>query len=140
MLWRMNECRRILDLGFLQEWVRSAKDLRFRSMAGVQEAIFDSGRFAHAADSLGRVKDRFQQVKIATAASSSWSPIAPCKKTAQLARIRDVVNAVASKCPAEHFVNRTLEYPHFSTLISGSNPQRPRRQQGPAYDRIVGEL
>ena len=56
----------ILDLGLLREIGEVCKDLRFRFMAGVQEAIFDSGRFAHVADSLGRVKDRFQQVKIAT--------------------------------------------------------------------------
>lgn len=56
----------ILDLGFLREVGEICKDLRFRFMAGVQEAIFDSTRFAHVADSLGRVKDRFVQVKIAT--------------------------------------------------------------------------
>jgi hypothetical protein len=56
----------ILDLGFLREIGEVCKDLRFRFMAGVQEAIFDSGRFAHVADAIGRVKDRFQQVKIAT--------------------------------------------------------------------------
>ena len=33
-------------------------------MGGVQEAIFDSARFASTADSLRRVKDRFQQVLI----------------------------------------------------------------------------
>ena len=41
------------------------KDLRFRFVAGVQEAIFDSHRFAHVADSLRRVKDRFDQLLIA---------------------------------------------------------------------------
>jgi hypothetical protein len=56
----------ILDLGFLRELGEVCKDLRFRIMAGVQEAIFDSQRFAHVADTLGRVKDRFQQVKIVT--------------------------------------------------------------------------
>jgi Asp-tRNA(Asn)/Glu-tRNA(Gln) amidotransferase C subunit len=56
----------ILDLGFLREVGEVCKDLRFRFLAGVQEAIFDNTRFAHVADSLGRVKDRFQQVKIAT--------------------------------------------------------------------------
>lgn len=56
----------ILDLGFLREIGEVCKHLRFRFMAGVQEAIFDTGRFGHVADSLGRVKDRFQQVKIAT--------------------------------------------------------------------------
>jgi Asp-tRNA(Asn)/Glu-tRNA(Gln) amidotransferase C subunit len=56
----------ILDLGFLREIGEVCKELRFRCMAGVQEAIFDSGRFAHVADAISRVKDRFQQVKIAT--------------------------------------------------------------------------
>ena len=56
----------VLDLGFLREVGEVCKGLRFRFIAGVQEAIFDSGRFAFAADSLGRVKDRFQQVHIAT--------------------------------------------------------------------------
>ena len=35
----------ILDLTFLREIGESAKDLRFRFIAGVQEAIFDSHRF-----------------------------------------------------------------------------------------------
>jgi hypothetical protein len=56
----------VLDLGFLREVGEVCKGLKFRFIAGVQEAIFDSGRFAFAADSLGRVKDRFQQVHIAT--------------------------------------------------------------------------
>ncbi len=56
----------ILDLGFLRELGEVCKDLRFRFVAGVQEAIFESGRFAHVADSIRRVKDRFQQVRIAS--------------------------------------------------------------------------
>ena len=56
----------IKDLGFLREIGEVCKDLKFRFVAGVQEAIFDSGRFTHVADSLGRVKDRFKQVKIAS--------------------------------------------------------------------------
>jgi predicted ATPase len=55
----------ILDLNFLREIGEVCKDLRFRFMAGVQEAIFDSPRFAFAADSVRRVKDRFEQVLIA---------------------------------------------------------------------------
>src|SRR5439155_2080178 len=39
----------ILDLGFLREIGEVCKELRFRFMAGVQEAIFDSARFAHVA-------------------------------------------------------------------------------------------
>ena len=56
----------ILDLGFLRELGEVCKDLQFRFIAGVQEAIFESGRFAHVADSIRRVKDRFQQVRIAS--------------------------------------------------------------------------
>ena len=55
----------ILDLNFLREIGEVCKDLRFRFIAGVQEAIFDSPRFAFVADSVRRVKDRFEQVLIA---------------------------------------------------------------------------
>ena len=55
----------VLDLNFLREVGEVCKDLRFRFVAGVQEAIFDSLRFSHVADSLRRVKDRFEQVLIA---------------------------------------------------------------------------
>ena len=54
----------ILDLNFLREVGEVCKDLRFRFMAGVQEAIFDSPRFAFVADSIRRVKDRFEQILI----------------------------------------------------------------------------
>lgn len=55
----------ILDLNFLREVGEVCKDLRLRFMAGVQEAIFDSPRFAFVTDSIRRVKDRFEQVLIA---------------------------------------------------------------------------
>ena len=55
----------ILDLSFLREIGEVTKHLRFRFVAGVQEAIFDSSRFQHVADSLRRVKDRFLQVRLA---------------------------------------------------------------------------
>jgi len=55
----------ILDLNFLREIGEVCKDLRFRFMAGVQEAIFDSPRFSFVSDSIRRVKDRFEQVLIA---------------------------------------------------------------------------
>ncbi len=55
----------ILDLNFLREIGEVCKDLRLRFIAGVQEAIFDSPRFAFVADSIRRVKDRFEQVLIA---------------------------------------------------------------------------
>lgn len=55
----------ILDLNFLREIGEVCKDLRFRFMAGIQEAIFDSTRFAFVADSIRRVQDRFEQILIA---------------------------------------------------------------------------
>ena len=60
-----NDQELILDLNFLREIGEVCKDLKFRFMAGVQEAIFDSARFSFVADSIRRVKDRFEQVLIA---------------------------------------------------------------------------
>jgi hypothetical protein len=80
----------ILDLGFLRELGEVCKDLRFRFVAGVQEAIFDSGRFAHVASSLGRVKDRFQQVRIASTDVKYVVANRLLKKSGQqLASVRD---------------------------------------------------
>ena len=45
----------VLDLSFLREIGEVTKHIRFRFVAGVQEAIFDSSRFQHVADSLRRV-------------------------------------------------------------------------------------
>ena len=56
----------ILDLNFLREIGEVCRDLHFRFMAGVQEAIFDSPRFSFVSDSIRRVKDRFEQILIAS--------------------------------------------------------------------------
>ena len=55
----------VLDLSFLREIGEVCKDLRFRFVAGIQEAIFDSPRFSFVAESVRRVKDRFEQISIA---------------------------------------------------------------------------
>ena len=55
----------VLDLGFLREIGEVCKSTRFRFMSGVQESLFDSPSFQFVADSLRRVKDRFEQVRIA---------------------------------------------------------------------------
>ncbi len=55
----------ILDLSFLREIGEVCRDLRFRVIAGVQETLFDNPRFSFVADTLRRVKDRFEQVLIA---------------------------------------------------------------------------
>ncbi|MBQ9405388.1 MAG: ATP-binding protein [Desulfovibrio sp.] len=79
-----------LDLNFLREVGEVCKDLRFRFMAGVQEAIFDSQRFAFAANSIRRVKDRFEQILIARNDVKFVVAERLLKKTAeQEAKIRD---------------------------------------------------
>jgi hypothetical protein len=55
----------ILDLNFLREVGEVCKNLRFRFIAGVQEAVFDSPRFQFVASTLLKVKDRFEQIIIA---------------------------------------------------------------------------
>ena len=54
-----------LDLSFLREVGEVCKGTRFRFISGVQEALFDNPRFQFVADTLRRVKDRFEQVRIA---------------------------------------------------------------------------
>ena len=86
----------ILDLNFLREIGESAKDLRFRFIAGVQEAIFDSHRFNFVADSIRRVKDRFEQVLIARNDVKFVVAERLLKKTAeQQARIREHLSPFA---------------------------------------------
>jgi len=86
----------ILDLNFLREVGEVCKDLRFRFMAGVQEAIFDSPRFAFVSDSIRRVKDRFEQILIARNDVKFVVAERLLKKTAeQQARIRDYLQPFA---------------------------------------------
>jgi len=53
------------NLNFLRAIGEYCKGSRFRFIAGVQESLFDNPRFQFAADSLRRVKDRFEQMRIA---------------------------------------------------------------------------
>ena len=86
----------ILDLNFLREVGEVCKDLRFRFMAGVQEAIFDSPRFAFVADSIRRVKDRFEQILIARNDVKFVVAERLLKKTAeQQAKVRDYLTPFA---------------------------------------------
>ena len=86
----------ILDLNFLREVGEVCKDLRFRFMAGVQEAIFDSPRFAFVSDSIRRVKDRFEQILIARSDVKFVVAERLLKKTAeQQAKIREYLTPFA---------------------------------------------
>ncbi len=59
-----NERELILDLAFLREVGETCSTTNLRFVAGLQESLFDSPRFQFAADSIRRVRDRFQQVRI----------------------------------------------------------------------------
>jgi Family of unknown function (DUF6079) len=86
----------ILDLNFLRVLGEVCKDLRFRFIAGVQEAIFDSLRFSSVADSIRRVKDRFEQVFIAHKDIQFVVAERLLKKTAeQQAKIREYLSPFA---------------------------------------------
>jgi len=59
-----NERELILDLAFLREVGETCSQSNLRFIAGLQESLFDSPRFQFAADSIRRVRDRYQQVRI----------------------------------------------------------------------------
>ena len=80
----------VYDLNFLREVGEVCRGLRFRFLAGVQEAIFDSPTLAFASQALRRVKDRFEQVLIARSDVKFVVAERLLRKTAdQQARIRE---------------------------------------------------
>jgi len=86
----------VQDLGFMREIGEASKHLRFRYIAGIQEAIFDSHRFQFISDRIRRVKDRFEQVFIARNDIKFVVSERLLKKTAdQQANIRDYLTPFA---------------------------------------------
>ena len=63
-LLHRNERELMLDLAFLREVGEACSLVNLRFMAGIQESLFDNPRFQFAADSIKRVRDRFEQVRI----------------------------------------------------------------------------
>jgi hypothetical protein len=63
-LRRRNEQDRVYDLSILREIGEVCKDLKFRFISGVQEAIFDSALFAFVGSDVRRVRERFETVSI----------------------------------------------------------------------------
>ena len=61
-----NQQELAMDLGILRTIGEVIKDTRFRFIAGVQEAIFDSPKLAFVSNELRRIKDRAEQVLIST--------------------------------------------------------------------------
>jgi len=53
------------NLNFLRAVGEFCKGSRFRFVAGIQESLFDNPRFQFAAESMRRVRDRFEQMRIA---------------------------------------------------------------------------
>ncbi len=69
----------IQDLIFLREVGEICRSSRFRFISGVQEAIFDNPRFAGVADTIRRVRDRFEQIRISrTVWLSGWTGSSHC--------------------------------------------------------------
>ena len=54
----------ITDLQFLRELGEFCKSSKFRFIAGLQATLFDNPVFQHAADTLRKVKDRFEEFEI----------------------------------------------------------------------------
>ncbi|MBD3107925.1 ATP-binding protein [Bacillus sp. AGMB 02131] len=59
-----NEMELTLDLGFLREVGEVCSKTRFRFISGIQEMLFENPKFQFVADSLARVKQRFNEVRI----------------------------------------------------------------------------
>lgn len=60
-----NEQELYMDLNLLRELGEVCRLTRFRFMSGVQEALFENPRFQFVAETLRRVKDRFDTITIA---------------------------------------------------------------------------
>ena len=97
----------ILDLGFLRELGEVCKLNRFRFIAGLQESLFDNPKFQFVAESLRRVKDRFEQMRIAR---------------------QDVAYVVSERLLTKNDEQRGKIRDHVSVLMVG-NPLREFRPQ-----------
>lgn len=60
-----NQQELMLDLSFLRELGEISSQLRFRIVAGLQESLFDNPAWANVSENVKRVKDRYEQVRIA---------------------------------------------------------------------------
>jgi len=63
-LRRRNNQELVYDLSFLREIGEMCKNLKFRFIAGVQEAIFDSTMFSFMGNDVRRVRERFETISI----------------------------------------------------------------------------
>ena len=99
----------ILDLGFLRELGEIVELTPFRFIAGVQETLFDNPRFGFVADQLRRVRDRFEQVRIAREDIAFVVSRRLLKKNdAQIAQVTDHLRQFVNLYP--HMADRLDEY------------------------------
>lgn len=99
----------ILDLGFLRELGEIVELTPFRFLAGVQETLFDNPRFSFVAGQLRRVRDRFEQVRIARDdIAFVVSERLLRKSDDQIARITEHLRAFTNLYPA--LADRLSEY------------------------------
>jgi hypothetical protein len=109
----------ILDLGFLRELGEVAALTPFRFMAGLQETLFENPRFSFVNEQLRRVKDRFEQVRIAREDIAYVVEERLLKKDdAQKARIREHLMQFAPLYPnlaerMDEFVNLFPIHPAY---------------------------
>ncbi len=99
----------ILDLGVLRELGEVSAVTPFRFIAGVQETLFDNPRFGFVAEQLRRVRDRFEQVRIAREDIAFVVAERLLKKTdAQLAQITEHLRRFTALYPP--MADRLNEY------------------------------
>jgi hypothetical protein len=99
----------ILDLGFLRELGEIVELTPFRLLAGIQETLFDNPRFAFVAEQLRRVRDRFEQVRIAREDIAFVVSERLLRKTdAQKARVTEHLQRFAGLYPL--LAERTAEF------------------------------
>jgi hypothetical protein len=138
----------ILDLSFLREVGEVCRTLRFRFMAGVQEALFDSARFQFVAETIRRVKDRFEQLLIARRDVKFVVAERLLHKTAeQQARIREHLVRYA-KCYGrmnermDEFVHLFPVHPDYIDtfeLITAVEKREVLRTLSRAMSRLLGK-
>ena len=107
-----NQQQLALDLGILRTMGEVIKDTRFRFIAGVQEAIFDSPKLAFVSNELRRIKDRAEQVLISTEDIKFVVAERLLKKTAQQQSwIREYLQKFTKYY--EHMNERLEEFVHM---------------------------
>lgn len=113
----------ILDLNFLREIGEVCRSVRFRFVSGLQESLFDNPRFQFVADSVIRVRDRFQQLRIVREDVAFVVAERLLKKTAaQQARVREHLEEFAPLYEAmaermEEFVRLFPVHPAYLELF-----------------------